>query len=355
MKAHMETTLNLALALEGSAAPASDEIKRLAGIADMLETLPDPDIDPRFIARLEATLMAEFDAQAPASEIAAPVRPGLRLVKPQPISQQPIQAQPRIAPNVIALPRRRFVVRKALVSAIAAAMLMALPVVASASALPGSPFFGIEQWRQNHAISQTHGVERAFAMEKVARKWIGYGAEMVALGYPAARIDEVLQRAGLLQTQAVKVISAYGSADQIRRFAGMLAADVKRLDRVRKMAPGHARPALDRAIGIAQDLTDQLARELGLSGLPAAASGLGAVATGTEPATGGSSSTATTGSSTDSAKPGSNGSKDPQPPTTIQNPVDVQDQCDILFSEQLGDWLAGPSVVICKSEDLGDN
>lgn len=249
MNARMaDTTLALALALEGTAQPASEEIERLAGIAGTIATLPDPEIDPRFAARLEARLMAEFDAIS--------ARPVLRLVETATPEPTP---EPALAPNVVALPRRRLVVRKALAAAIAAAMLSALPVVASASSLPGSPFFGIERWRQNQMISSAHGAEKAFAMEHIARRWIGYAEQMTALRYERDAIDGVLGHAGRLQAGAVALIVRLGTDREIARLGAMLESDAARLRELLDVAGDPIRPVLLDMLAAIERLADRLA------------------------------------------------------------------------------------------------
>lgn len=346
MTAQMETTLNLALALEGSVAPGTDEVRRLTGVADMLESLPDPDIDPRFVARLEAVLMAEFDAKHGVSTVAPEA--GLRLVTAQPKVQPTPETATRVAPNVIALPRRRLVIRKAIAGMAAAAMISALPIVAAASSLPGSPFFGIEKFRQNHAISAAHGAEKGFVMEGTARKWIGYGAEMIALEYDANQIDRVLQHAGWLQTGAARIISATGTAAQVERLRAMLAADAERLDRLRDLAPATALPALVRAIDWANELSDRLATGKVVT-LPSTIRPLGTVSTSLDAiveegtsGSGGSTSKNSTGSGQKSTTT-SNTDK-----TIDQNLADVEEECEIIFREELGDTLVPVSAFKCR-------
>lgn len=337
MNANMEPTVNLALALEGTAVPSTEEIRRLTGVAGMLETLPDPDIDPRFAARLEAVLMAEFDAKHPAPQHA----PMLQLVKPE-ATPAPV-AEPKAQPNVIALPRRRFVVRKAIAGLAAAAMISALPVVAAASSLPGSPFFGIEQFRQNHAISSARGAEKAFVMEATARKWIGYSAEMVALNYDANAISRVLRRAGILQRDAATLLTRFGSPEQIDRLVAMLAGDSGRLTRIRSLAPSHARPALSRAITVIESITSQLA-----AGLEPVVN-VAAIIT-TDPT---AAITAEPQSDVEAPKPTTRAPKGTPQVKEKNKPADLYwddpEGCQVWFSTVFGDTLKHPSELLCRA------
>ncbi|HEX9695745.1 MAG TPA: hypothetical protein VGB64_05460 [Actinomycetota bacterium] len=345
MKPTTDTTLALALALDGAATPATEEIKRLSGIAGMVDALPNPDIDARFAARLEATLMAEYDAKfgAPAP---------LRIVKPEPVARPTIQK--RTAPNVVAMPQRRLVIRRAVAGLVAAAMLSALPVVAAASSLPGSPFFGIERWRQNHAISSAHGAEKAFTSERVAQKWIGYGAQMAVLNFDPSDIEAVLFRAGELQTQAAGLIARFGSKRQIATMAGMFAEDATRLREMLSRTSESARPAVHDAIATATSLTRSLVGSLRTESatveIPAIAQTIA-----------GDSTASPSGRSGTQAEPTRQGpsKSDPGTPTVKADPTrreywDYYDRtaCEMIAQEQANDLLAAPSKVVCTVRNL---
>lgn len=343
MTAQTDTTLALALALEGTAVPASEEVKRLAGIASLLETLPDPDIDPRFAARLEARLMAEMAETQAATES----RPALSLVKPEP-AVTPVQAPaPRPAPNVIALPRRRFVVRKMMAAAIAAAMLSALPVVAAAKSLPDSPFFFIEKFRQNHAISAAQGAAKAFQMEDVARRWLGYGSEMVALGYPANKVEQVLAYATRLQRRAATLIASIGTPAEIARMHDLLTDDAARLNDVLQSASDDTRSAVHEALRAVDQISRTLAQALGIPLQAVPAGVVIPVITGGGESQRGSSQQG-------GGSPRGDTKEDPQTPVTPPGPgqdIDWDPTCDILFSETTGDLLSTASTGFCKARE----
>ena len=346
MKPMTDTTLALALALDGTASPATDEIKRLSGIAGLVDALPDPEIDQRFVARLEATLMAEFDAKF--GEAAAP----LHIVKAEP----KIEAnEERTAPNVIALPQRRFVVRRALAGMVAAAMLSALPVVAAASSLPGSPFFGVERWRQNHAISSAHGAAKAFLVEQTARKWIGYGSQMAIVGYDVSDIESVLAHAGRLQTQAATLIARVGTPGEIAKMAGMLADDVTRLQGILPQTRVSARPAVHDAIQTASDLTRRLVGSLRTAdGAPVVVPGTEEIVA-SDPST--STSTTSNGGSGATTKPADTSTGSDKPLDGNETSREYWEDydraaCHIIGREQVNDLLVGPSGLICQLNEV---
>ncbi|GAC1410347.1 MAG: hypothetical protein NVSMB57_04040 [Actinomycetota bacterium] len=337
MKASMDTTTFLALALDGSAAPVNEEITRLTGIAEMLETLPDPQIDPRFSARLEAVLMAEFDAlhQTPA----------LQLVKSAPA------AEPKMAPNVIAFPRRGLVVRKMVAAAIAAAMLSALPIVASASALPGSPFFSITRWRQNNAISSVHGAHRAFVEEKVARQWIGYAAQMVALRYSNSLIDSTLRHAGWLQTQAALIVTRAGTHADIAKLSRMLREDARRLTEIGSQATDPTKPLVSKAIDLVARLTKSLSPSVG-GGIDAPVAVTLIKPAAPEMAAGTDTKSVTV--EPKAVAPAHGGTKtpakDPAPAPAELNST-VHTGCSLLFGDVAGDTTSSASQTLCRVHD----
>ncbi|HVL90978.1 MAG TPA: hypothetical protein VM841_12165 [Actinomycetota bacterium] len=350
MKPTTDTTLALALALDGAAAPATDEIKRLSGIAGLVDALPDPEIDSRFVARLEATLMAEYDAKFGTQAESSPAP--LRIVKSEPQSKTEQKAEPKAAPNVVAFPRRRMVVRRAVAGMVAAAMLSAMPVVAAASSLPGSPFFGIERWRQNHAISSAHGAEKAFVSESIARKWIGYGSQMTVLDYDPSDIEAVLFRAGELQTQAADLIARHGTKEQIAEMAGMFAQDATQLREILPKAAVSSRAAVEDAIATATGLTRTLVGKLrsldATFAIPAAVE-----ATASKDGSAGSPKSTTPARG--DAKSPDTGEEAPDKvadDTRREYAETAGDACEMIAREQANDLLAGPSKVACTVRDF---
>lgn len=232
--------LALALALEGTGSAASPQVTRLLALAETLVTLPDPEIDPRFAARLEARLLEETleEEKAPRLQVVP-----ARLPKPAPVRRA------RVHP----LPRRRLVVRRSLVAAAVAIMLAALPVVGSAGALPGSPFYRLKLGLERVELFFAGGPQdQGFKHLEFAGARLGEATELVALGMERA-VPDTLAR---MQTEQ-------------RRGAGLILAFAK------------DRAALARAARILQGQSGMLTRRV----LPAASSDirdavLDAVATG---------------------------------------------------------------------------
>lgn len=115
----------LARVLDGDGLTASPELSSLVSLARMIEALPSPTIDAGFADRLEARL---------AEKIAATARP---------IHAGPAGVPVGAVGVVIQLEARRKRIRRTLVAAIAAAMMLALPIAASAKARPGSALYGV--------------------------------------------------------------------------------------------------------------------------------------------------------------------------------------------------------------------
>lgn len=254
MKPMGDRELALALALDGAVAPASDEAERLVVLARALEVVAAPDIDPAFAARLEARLMTEVLEQAPEAQ------PALRVVRPAP----PFVAVPKSKPApVVMIPRRRFVVRKALVAAIAAAMLMALPIAASASALPGTPFYSVKEWRQSVQLHFSSGAAKAFRHEQIARETLAEGAQLTTIGADPRMIQAAFDKANRHQRDAVAMIIDSANPALIKKMLRMIDADRGLLVALQPAAQHDARPAIHEALTETDVLSVRLARALG--------------------------------------------------------------------------------------------
>lgn len=285
-----ELALELDLALDGRRRRVSPEVKSLVALARDMAALPDPEIDARFAAKLEQRLLTEGLEVAP-----KPAR-RLQVVPKTEPKTEPTPQRPATPTPVIPLPRRRFVVRRGMVAAVAAAMLLAFPVAASATALPGSPFHTIK-------VNIMERIELAFAGDAVDEGF-------THLRFADRRIDEIGQllalgaegpvtgALGLMQgeqvTGAEKLQSGTSDPAVLERGAQILRAQAGSLAALAKQLSDDVRPAaLDAAVA-AKALAARLA---GSNGPSTAASGDAA----TTAAAGGSQATAVGGTASDVA------------------------------------------------------
>jgi hypothetical protein len=247
-----DTNLALALGLEGG--PASDaEIRRLVGVARILESVPDPDIDPGFAARLEARLMTEDLGLVHA-------------IRPTPRPDEPIdlpEVEHRAA--IIRFPRRRFMVRKALAATIAAALALALPVVASAGALPGSPGYGLKLRIERMRLAAANGlIAKAFVWLDIAENRLSDAQQLSALHEPRF-IPVTLDRLEEAQRNGASLILAASTDREIlARVAGVLQSQGVALQEMLPTVPSAARDDLLDAIRTGQTLSLRVAAALGL-------------------------------------------------------------------------------------------
>lgn len=252
----MGDQLALALALEGRADAASPQVKQLVVLADGLSALPDPRIDERFAAALEARLLTEgLEEQVPVA------RPRLVAVPaPSKAPAEPVRRAP-----VVPLPRRRLVVRRALVGMVAAAALGAFPVIAAASALPGSPFYGLKQWFHSMTISLTGGSVQdglhyaAWGQEKATE-----AVQLQARGADDARITKTLREADGLYRKAWGLIGPTADAAALRKLAALVEASERQLRSLSPELVAQARAAVDSAIDTTIAIQEAIARALGL-------------------------------------------------------------------------------------------
>jgi hypothetical protein len=247
-----ENNLALALALQG-ASTSDGEISRLVGVARILEAVPDPDIDPGFAARLQARLMTE-DL-------------GLVLaVVPTPKPDEPIdlpKAGHRAA--IIRLPRRRFVVRKAMAATIAAAMALALPVLVATTALPGSPGYGLKLRLEQLRIAAIHDpIARGFGWLDIADNRLAEATQLAALKRPRL-IPATLALLQLAQrTGASLILEAATERETLARAAGMLQSQDTGLRDLLPEVPAATRDDVLDAIRTGQALSLRVAAALGL-------------------------------------------------------------------------------------------
>lgn len=259
--------LALALRLEGRAGAASEEVERLVGVADMVAALPDPDIDPVFAAKLEQRLLTEGLAE----QVSEPVETyqGLRIVREEP-KLAPAHEE-KVAPNVVVLPRRRYMVRKTLVAAIAAALAAAMPLAMASTALPGTLGYGIKEWKRSVQLDFATGAAKVFKYEAFARDYLAEAAQLVEIDGGPSLIERTLAKANLYQRIATRLAIESRSQALIAKLRGMIERDGDALRTLLPAAEG-SRPAVFGAIDTVEGLSDALARAMGIViGAPATA------------------------------------------------------------------------------------
>lgn len=232
----------LALALEGRSSRHDHETTSLLAVANALRALPEPDIDPVFASALEHRLLTEGLAET--------ARPGLRLVEPLgTVVEEPV------SDVVVSLPRRRLQVRRSFVAAAAVMSLAAMPVVAAAAALPGSPFYGLKQ--------QFHAAQIAFLGDSFAdaERRLGFAAghiseaeQLVAIGASDARVGVAIDLA--TREIARAEVSVAGATDTVRLAA--FAEKASATDQILRDAASILAPQAGAAFGRAMDASRSL-------------------------------------------------------------------------------------------------
>lgn len=263
MSAPMSRELALDLALTGRINAASPEVTRLVELAGRLAELPDPQIDPRFAARLEAILLAE-----PIETPAAPERP-LKVVRPA-AAKPAVQPERKATPTppapkpspVIPLPRRRIVLRKGLVAAVAAVMALAFPIVASASALPGSPLYGLRLKIESTNCALKSGVNEGFCHLGFAQHRMDDARQVVALGHPENVGKAVGPMQSALSKGANQVIES-GSPSQIAQAGRIVASTTGALAALAQRMPAGSRADVLDAMRASEQLSTRISAALG--------------------------------------------------------------------------------------------
>lgn len=247
-----DTNLALALALEGASTGHAD-IRRLVGVARLLESVPDPDINPGFAARLEARLMTEDLGLVHA------IRPTPRPDEPTDLPE----AEHRAA--IIRFPRRRLVIRKALAFTIAAMLALALPVVSMAAAIPGSPGYGLKLRIEALRVAAANGpIGKGFVWLDIAGNRLGEAQQLAAIDRPKM-IPLTLDRLERAQRMgATLILGAATDRGILARVAGVLQSQGAGLNELLGDVPlGTQDDVLD-AIRTGQALSLRVAAALGL-------------------------------------------------------------------------------------------
>ncbi|GAC1410338.1 MAG: hypothetical protein NVSMB57_04010 [Actinomycetota bacterium] len=229
----------LSRVLSNPASRAPDDIRRLASIAVALEAVPDPEIDPSFVARLEARIMSEEVNTYPALSLVSSFNRGSDGTNAEPVTKVPHTA------SVIWLPRRRLVVRKALVGAVAAILLVALPLVASASALPGTPFYGLHATLERLERAAADGpVQKGFVDLKHGARRLDEVKELFALR-STPLVPQTLERMNdALRTGTNLILRHATDPETLTRLARALGSSTGKLSTLLKSAPASIKPSI---------------------------------------------------------------------------------------------------------------
>ncbi|MBI4729651.1 MAG: hypothetical protein HY775_09165 [Acidobacteria bacterium] len=256
----MSEELALDLALEGRIKAASPEVGRLMALAERLAGLPDPGIDPRFAARLEARLLAEMDQALPVERPlrAVPSRtPSGTLCGTEVPTERPVKPSP-----VIPLPRRRVVLRKAMVAAIAAALALALPMAMVPTALPGSPLYGAKLRVEALRCALSSGASRGVCDLGRAGKRLAEVDEVMSLGQNRLVAPTIAMMGGF-QVAGINEIIRSGDRGALTRAQAILTDQNDRLEALVGTASVDIRPALRRAVADGRELSGRVATALG--------------------------------------------------------------------------------------------
>lgn len=337
----------LALALEGRVATASHEVARLVVLAGALAAVPGPEIDPAFASRLEARLMAERieESQATARPALAPVRAAAVPARPAAPELETRRAR------VIPLPRRRFVVRRSLVAAVAAAMLVALPMVAGANSLPGSPLFPVRQAIERVQLALTFDeTAKGFRQIEYAKQYQQDAEQLVGSGASSEDVKAALAEMQRHAREGATRILRTSDPRHLTRLASSLRPMVEALANLVPSATKGALPALQAAIQEGKDLIREVVAALGFP--PVVASPVTDVAGGTAEVSEAGSATASSASTTDAqtstaTSPTPDSPQGPTPPGPAPKPARPGD-CGIPGrANGLGNALEPVAEIFC--------
>lgn len=323
----------LALALEGRIHAAAGQTAELVALAGNLALLPDPEIDASWANALEARLLGA-DAVA---------QPTLRLVEPAP-APQPLPT------NVHQLPVRRFVVRRALAGAVAAAMLSAFPVVAVAGSLPGTPGYGVKRAIERlHIAMYGDAVADGFAHGRLAQRRVDEASQLIALEASPTTISITLRDAMLsLNLSSRLVLDNTDDAATLQRLSDMTAETQRRIAALAGDAPASSQDEWQGALDASIELQADVARLLGTTVTPSAP------VASIDPAPATQARTQTPGKTRparDNKRPGEI-FDDTTPDGTPKDVEELPRSCPVIGQEQgAGDLLAPVSRTACPLRD----
>jgi hypothetical protein len=354
MKSMGEKDLILSLRAQGAGVA---EARDLAYVAGALAVVPDPEIDAAFANELEATLMAEFDAQmAPNVTQLRPAQPMRRIEQPAAAVAAPKTTKTSSAPiaTVIPLPRRKLVIRKAMAAAIAAALMLALPVAASANALPSSPMYKGKLALEDIRGFFTSGAAKGFFYLQRAKTRSEELAQETALGHTAvlAKVARLMQSE---QAEGTKLIlGSNPTAAELAQAAGTLREISQQLSSLLNVVPAAVRPTVLGALNKANALATSLDGTANGTLLPKMAipvpAAPGDPTAAVQPASPSSGSTASTGSTAGTGAGGGStgGAQAPTGGGTRTGDITAPDTCQVPGSaDGLTDVTAPLAKVMC--------
>ncbi|HVL33470.1 MAG TPA: DUF5667 domain-containing protein [Actinomycetota bacterium] len=249
----MGEDLALALALEGRLSAARGETVKLVALAGVLAKLPEPEIDASFADALEARLLTDGLPQA--------ATPRLQLVS---IPATPADEVVRTA-AVITMPRRRMVVRKSVAAFAAAAMLSAFPVAASASSVPGSPFYGLKRGIERIELKMFGTPEEdAFKLAVLANRRID---EASVVHGADTREDLIAEATANLKTGEALILGNVTDPATIARFSHAVRETEQRMEGMSGEASTATQDALDDAIWTTKGIRRALAAAIAGAGI----------------------------------------------------------------------------------------
>lgn len=258
MKSMGEKDLVLSLRAQGA---TTAEARDLVAVAGALALVPDPEIDATFADALEATLMAEFDQQVSTVKQLRPVRPAA--AGPVAVPSKTQTSKPAAIATVTPLPRRKLVLRKTLAAAIAAVLIMALPVAASANALPSSPLYkgklAIEEMR---LFFTTGEMAKGFYHLERAKLRGEEMAQEAALGHTEVLVKVAALMQAEQRTGMRLILGANPNAAQLAQAADALRDISQQLTTLLPQVPQAVRPPIIATVNMTNDLANRLATSL---------------------------------------------------------------------------------------------
>lgn len=271
-----DSQLALARVLEDPALHISSGVRTLAQIAWSLAAVPDPEIDPVFIERLENRILSapamktgtldrrasHLHALPDLDSISAKAEAQMQTPRPATEATAVTVPAPPLA-TVVSLPRHRLVVRKALIGAIAAVLALALPVLASAAALPGTPLYGLKGLMERAELATAGGpVETGFVHVKLAARRLDEVDQLVAL-HTVRFVPPTLERLDAsLQAATTLILDHTNSPDALRRLANALNRSHGKLSSLLRQVPPGIQPSFIESLVSANALTRAVERAL---------------------------------------------------------------------------------------------